>query len=186
MTTHSSDRRAERTRARLHQALASLIHEKPYGGVVVKEILARADVGRSTFYSHFRNKEELLESSIRDVLEPGNRDLSVAEEMLQSARRMFEHIDQQLAAEKRLDAPGQTHVHERLRAMLVGRVADRLNTAAVDQRSGRPDLPDDLIAQFVASTFVVLLEWWLNGNTAIGAAELSKIMERLIAPICSR
>src|SRR5215212_11646165 len=63
-----ADRRVQRTRALLHDALVSLVHEKSYDDIVVKEILARADVGRSTFYAHYRDKDELLECGIRDLL----------------------------------------------------------------------------------------------------------------------
>jgi len=51
------DRRVQKTRTLLHEALVSLIREKPYDEMVVKEILDRANVGRSTFYTHYRNKD---------------------------------------------------------------------------------------------------------------------------------
>src|SRR5215469_931964 len=50
------DRRVQRTRDLLHEALGSLIREKPYDEIAVKEILDRANVGRSTFYLHFRTR----------------------------------------------------------------------------------------------------------------------------------
>src|SRR6516164_2810623 len=50
------DRRIEKTQALLHEALGALIREKPYDEIVLKEILDRANVGRSTFYTHFRDK----------------------------------------------------------------------------------------------------------------------------------
>ena len=62
------DRRIQRTQGLLHEALGSLIHEKSYDAISVKEILDRANVGRSTFYMHFGDKDELLLSSIRDML----------------------------------------------------------------------------------------------------------------------
>ena len=62
------DRRVQRTRGLLRGALASLIHEKAYDAIAVKEILARANVGRSTFYAHFRDKDELLDSGINEML----------------------------------------------------------------------------------------------------------------------
>ena len=62
------DRRIQKTRDLLHRSLAALIHEKPYDSISVKEILDRANVGRSTFYTHFSDKDELLVSSIHDLL----------------------------------------------------------------------------------------------------------------------
>jgi len=53
------DRRIQKTKSLLHEALGSLIREKPYDAIVVQEILDRANVGRSTFYMHFSDKDDL-------------------------------------------------------------------------------------------------------------------------------
>src|SRR6266545_7388977 len=65
---HVKDRRIQKTQALLREALVSLIHEKPYDAIAVTEILERANVGRSTFYTHFRDKDELLADCIHDML----------------------------------------------------------------------------------------------------------------------
>src|SRR5258708_19622402 len=62
------DRRVARTHQLLRDALHSLIREKDYDSIVVKEILDRANVGRSAFYMHYRDKDELLASGIHDIL----------------------------------------------------------------------------------------------------------------------
>src|SRR5258708_39605550 len=62
------DRRVARTHQLLRDALHSLIREKDYDSIVVKEILDRANVGRSTFYTHFNDKDALLVSGIYDML----------------------------------------------------------------------------------------------------------------------
>jgi AcrR family transcriptional regulator len=54
------DRRIQKTRLLLSDALISLIIEKGYDDVTVQDIIDRANVGRSTFYAHFENKEHLL------------------------------------------------------------------------------------------------------------------------------
>jgi len=56
----SMDRRATRTRRSLHQALISLILRKGYDAITVQEIIDEADIGRATFYAHYRGKEDLL------------------------------------------------------------------------------------------------------------------------------
>jgi AcrR family transcriptional regulator len=50
------DRRIRRTQKSLHEALISLVLEKNYNSITVQEILDRADIGRSTFYTHFRRQ----------------------------------------------------------------------------------------------------------------------------------
>ena len=62
------DRRVARTKKALLDALHSLISEKDYDSIVVKEILDRADVGRSAFYTHFSDKDDLLAHGIQDIV----------------------------------------------------------------------------------------------------------------------
>src|SRR5438128_1816777 len=56
------NRRVQRTQQLLQQALLSLIKEKAFEAISVQEIIDRANVGRGTFYAHYDNKEDLLES----------------------------------------------------------------------------------------------------------------------------
>ncbi|WP_437569691.1 TetR/AcrR family transcriptional regulator [Sorangium sp. So ce542] len=55
-----ADRRVQKTRKLLSDALVSLILEKGYDQVSIQDIIDRANVGRSTFYAHYENKEQLL------------------------------------------------------------------------------------------------------------------------------
>src|SRR5262245_40478418 len=54
------DRRVQRTPQVLQEALVALILEKGYEAVTIQHVIDRANVGRSTFYAHFHDKEELL------------------------------------------------------------------------------------------------------------------------------
>src|SRR5205809_3882480 len=55
------DRRTQRTRHNLTHAMVELIQEKRFDDITVQNVIERADVGRATFYSHFRDKEDLFE-----------------------------------------------------------------------------------------------------------------------------
>ena len=69
MSNKKRTRRILRTRRLLHEALVSLILEKGYADITVQDILDRANVGRSTFYAHFRDKEDLLLSGFDRLVE---------------------------------------------------------------------------------------------------------------------
>jgi AcrR family transcriptional regulator len=188
VTTHRHDRRVRRTRGLLHDALASLIHEKPYDGIVVKEILARANVGRSTFYTHFRDKEELLESSIRDVLDEGkplspSRDRDFADQILTRTLHLFEHVERQRVSSNGPQAVRrQALVHEHLYEELVRSITEDLDSGPAALQEVQRTVPRDLIARFVASTFLVVLEWWFESDPSLSATEVNSRLSALVKP----
>src|SRR5215207_5209269 len=113
----ATGRRVQRTGRLLHDALGALIHEKPYDAIAVKEILARANVGRSTFYSHYRDKDELLVSGIHAVLGAGrsaHRPAARRPDVLWFSRPMFEHVHQhRRTGGGRMETDGRAVVHDR-------------------------------------------------------------------------
>lgn len=106
MTTASAktppDRRVRRTKRQLRDALISLILERGWDNVSVQDICARADVGRSTFYVHFGDKESLLLSgfdelhaSIDSARQAQNGPFGFAEVLIEHAkanRRLFRAV----------------------------------------------------------------------------------------------
>jgi AcrR family transcriptional regulator len=93
----TADRRVQRTKASLHDALIGLAREKPYPSIAVKEILDRANVGRSTFYTHFSDKDDLLESGIHEILgsiQSQPRSGSHLERAVAFSLPLLKHIDE--------------------------------------------------------------------------------------------
>ena len=67
MKSTKPDRRVNRTRRLLREALLALVMEEGYDAVTIEEITDRADLGRTTFYLHYRDKEDLLLESIETI-----------------------------------------------------------------------------------------------------------------------
>jgi AcrR family transcriptional regulator len=65
---HKSDRRFARTQDDLLTAFRDLVLSRGYDGVTVSDIVERANVGRSTFYEHFENKDDLFRRSLRIIV----------------------------------------------------------------------------------------------------------------------
>jgi len=181
------DRRVRRTKSLLHRALATLIHEKPYEDIVVKEILARADVGRSTFYTHFRDKEELLSSGLREVLNAetganGAESSRHTNDFLGFSRILLEHIAQ-LQRESPAPRNGASFVglHERLRPVLVGFVSEELKRHPQHELT-RTSIPRDLLAAHVVETFLVVLAWWVEHEDEYSPAQADAFFRSLVRP----
>jgi len=68
MKNKSVDRRVQRTRQLLDDALMVLIVEKGYETITVQNIIDRANLGRSTFYAHYQDKEDLLRSGMEELV----------------------------------------------------------------------------------------------------------------------
>lgn len=107
------DRRVQKTTKVLRDALDSLIREKSYDSIAVQEILNRANVGRSTFYTHYRDKDELLVSNIHDMLNPVRTTEVTSparrhEQILSFSLPIFEHLDRhRRAGDGRMGARGR-------------------------------------------------------------------------------
>jgi AcrR family transcriptional regulator len=68
MKERIQDRRSARTRRAILSVFVTLVIERRYDSITVGDIVGKADVGRSTFYEHFRSKDDLLRHSMEWVL----------------------------------------------------------------------------------------------------------------------
>ena len=184
----TKDRRIQKTEALLRDALAALIREKPYDDIVVKEILARANVGRSTFYTHFRDKDELLLSGIQGMLgsarPTGGRRVPGKpwEGILWFSLPIFEHIEaHRRAGGATMDPRGRSAVHEHLQHAIAELIEEEVKTALRHRRTGSHASPE-LLVNWIASTFALVLNWWVDSNSPLPARDLDRLFRGLIEP----
>ena len=107
-----TDRRVRRTRDALGGALMKLMHEKPFRDIKVQHVLDRAGVGRSTFYTHFRDKDDLFLSDADEFFEGMSTLLSRSREnsnRVAPVREMFAHLAEMRKFYDALVASGKVH-----------------------------------------------------------------------------
>lgn len=174
----TKDRRIQKTEALLRGALGALIREKPYEDIVVKEILNRANVGRSTFYTHFADKDELLLSCIHDMLPPAQPGGP-----LWFSLPIFEHIESHRRSGQTTMGPeGRQAVHEHLQHAIIDLIEAEVRTACSrGSRTARHPSPD-LLVRWIASTFVLVLDWWAESDSPLPAREADGLFRALVEP----
>ena len=158
------DSRVRRTQERLGGALIELIQEKPIDDVTVQEVLDRAAVGRSTFYLHFRDKNDLLLSQLETFLEMMSTALSVRKEdsrRVVPVAELFSHIGSQMKIYRALADSGRLNDFFDLAQGYFSRGIER----RLREFKRIPKLPQRELAaraSALAGSLLSLLRWWLD------------------------
>ena len=180
------DRRIQRTRNMLNDALMSLVIEKGYEATTVQDILDRANLGRSTFYTHFRDKDELLTAGLQQMQKmiekidsnfnrprgPGRHH--------PSARMILEHTAQHHRFYKAmLGKPGGEIVEGFLSRYAITLVGQHLKSLAAGKKTA---IPHEILVHFIASSFLGILTWWLSHDLPYSPEEMDRMFHQLIIP----
>jgi AcrR family transcriptional regulator len=174
------DRRSQRTRHLLGQALVTLIREKDYGTITVSDIITRANVGRSTFYSHYQDKDSLLVDQLERVLEVLSHHIPSQEDLpFFPSLGLFRHVGEQYDLYKMLVwTPGIDVLIKQMRRLLSQRVEEGL------AKSGRHyDVPLPILANFIIGSFLTLLQWWLENKRLQSPEQMDEIFRKLTLSI---
>ena len=176
------DERALRTRDRLGGAFVALIHEKPIEDVTVQDVLNRASVGRSTFYLHFRDKNDLLLSQLEKFLEMMSTSLSVSKEVslrVVPVAEMFEHIENQRELYRILANAGRLNDFFDLAQGYFARgIEHRLR-----ESKRLPKMPQGELAaraSALAGSLLSLLRWWLDRGAKEPPGEMDDLFHRMV------
>lgn len=177
------DERIRRTHQRLGSALVELISERPIDDITVQEVLDRASVGRSTFYVHFRDKNDRLLSQLEMFLETMSTFLTQRKEnshRIVPVREMLEHIG------------GPNNKMYRALAE-AGRLHDFFDLAqgyfarGIEQRLAESKPPLKLrqrelaVRSFAfAGSLLALLRWWLDRGAKESPREMDELFHRVV------
>lgn len=175
------DRRVARTRRLLRDALMELIAERGFDKTTVRHILERSGIGRSTFYTHFADKEELLAGDwewsefIRrlkcDLPENGDSGL------LPCTLEVFRHVGRYRDVYKAMSGSRAAEIVE---AKLEIILADLTRAYLTQQSSGKAlELPLDATIDYTVGALMGLLRWWMKQSRDISPEAMNALFRRL-------
>jgi AcrR family transcriptional regulator len=174
-----TDRRVLRTRDTLGDALVALMHEKSFDEITVQDVLDRAGVGRSTFYVHYRDKDDLFLSDVEEFCEmfstllkrhgASTKRLAPVEEFFTHIREAHEFYAALVRSEKLND------VLALARGCFARSIEERLETAGIEIEPVRRSAQ----AHALAGTLFSLLDWWIDKGMKADPTEMDTLFHRM-------
>lgn len=187
MSNNEVDRRIGKTRRLLQDALFSLLQEKQYNKITIQDILDRADVGRSTFYSHYGTKDDLLFSSIEHLLEMLKQSIIEYLDKQENTTRLlpvtelFDHIKENSRIIKgMLKTDSSELFFQKVQDYWNKSIEEYLQTKL--PVNTQPMLPLVILTNHITSTLISLLKWWLNNKMLYSPAQMDEYFQLLINP----
>ncbi len=185
----NEDRRIQRTRQLLSESLMALIEQGGYETITVQNIIDKANLGRSTFYTHFRDKDDLLISSMDDIIHslmlgvepPIGGTIPKGNLRIISIAPLFQHAQEQFRLHKAImGGQGIEVIIKKLQRHLSRHLEEQLERLLSKGKS--PSISVSLMAYHLASTVLTLLRYWLDNNRPYSPEQMDEIFHELTMP----
>ena len=172
------DRRVQRTRDLLRNALIAQLQERGWDVISVQHICDHANVGRSTFYTHFNSKDALLAGGFDDL-----------RKMIRA--QLLMHVNEEKPFALLRGLIDHAYENQRLFRALIGRRSGQvvvrkfrelvMDLMYEDAFSGSSSTPADNDARvhFISGAFMQLLTWWLESRNNLSPEEFERLFVQL-------
>ncbi|AEI39824.1 TetR/AcrR family transcriptional regulator [Paenibacillus mucilaginosus] len=175
MNPIKEDRRVRKTRRAILDALLSLTREQGLHAVTVGGITDRADINRATFYAHYRDKQDLIEQAVSEVLSEwgtveehrwaGSGSEVDFDRLLPIFTHMFEKIGKHAEFYRIMLGPGgYPGFSENLRDVMC-RLIRHSHHRVLELKRARPLVDPDIYLSYVTSAQLGVIIHWLHQET---------------------
>ncbi len=180
-----TDRRVQRTRERLQNALIELLNERGYDAITIQDIVERADVGRTTFYLHYSSKDELFISCHEDILSrfrigplhPLSREELLSPEAPPGTTSAYRHLEDARALLNSIfQGKDGLVILRRIRDRSAQDIEASLRAAFAEAESV---IPFSVLANYLAGAQIALMQWWLEKRRPYTLEKLAQTFHRL-------
>ena len=179
MAAEVEDRRVGRTRKLLKGALLDLISKRDYDSITIQDITEQANVGRSTFYSHYTSKADLLFSGFDTwLLSLADRGMETADSKAGSfrfCRPLLGHV--RSARRFFLATVGHgagASVHRKIHDLLADVIRRELSRTWTSQT---PEHSREARVRCLVGAFVGLVTWWLQDPSKMTVEEVDRVFQ---------
>ncbi len=175
------------TRKGLIQAAVDLVLEKGYEAVTVQDITDRADIGRGTFYIHFKDKEEVVWTAIQGLcLE---LEEAVHQQYKDNIPDQWEYVGllyifSQVDKNRDLfrvcfSAQGSAALTRRAQDLLVNIFLYDLQNQPL-LRDANSNVPVEIVAQMMTGLITRMIVWWLETPNKYSAEQMAGMLYQVL------
>jgi len=186
------DRRQKKTREAIFKAFTELLSEKNYNQISVQDIIDRADVGRTTFYSHFETKDYLLSALCEELFDHiidyavGQTSVNTHYDGCVGPSAVFLHLIYHLKNNDNniielLSCENNDLFLRYFKTNLQKLVRQQF---VIGDGGAKTALPEDYLVNHIASSFVETVSWWLSRGEKETPEQLTEYFLAAIEPIC--
>jgi AcrR family transcriptional regulator len=179
------DRRVQRTRKLLRESMMALILEEGYDAISIQDITDKANLGRATFYLHFKDKDELL----RDVM--GQFMFEFLDNVPQFSQHQW-RLEDHKAVVKLFDFAAEHYDLYRILIMGSGgitasrqmhqTIAENIKACIqkeIEELGAEPVIPPDFIANHFAGSLLATIYWWLDQDLPYSVEEMADMFQKI-------
>lgn len=185
------DRRQKKTREAIFTAFSSLLSIKSYSKITIQEIIDMANIGRSTFYSHFETKDDLLKEMCTDLFghvfsddlnTESTHDFSLNKG---NPKVMITHILYHLLDNRKNIVGILTCESSELFLRFFKQYLNELIMQHWLKETVRTnkDIPDEFLINHISGSFVEMVQWWIKNKMRQTPEELTRYFTSVIQPI---
>lgn len=173
--------RARRTRERLLDTMYRLALEKDFRDITVQELFERAGVARSTFYAHFRDKEDLLVAGYESIGTPPTRVVDVSGHkrvVLDASTWLFIATERHASLTTSFfNSPSQTVVLAHLENILLIQVREHYRKQGFYQSN---ELRGEVAVRCFVGALIGLWLWWVRHDYPYPASDMTEAFDALM------
>lgn len=184
------DRRQLKTRGAIFHAFSELLSEKSYSKITVQDIINQANIGRSTFYSHFETKDDLLKEMCTELFEhifsedktsEITHDFSLSNDPISMITHILYHLRDN---KKNIIGILNCESSDMFLRFFKEYLNEFITKHLIHEDSRKnSEVPDDFLINHISGSFVEMVYWWIKNKMKQTPEELARYFTSVIYPI---
>jgi len=175
MPEEMMDRRFRKTENAIFNAFIELIQTKRYDKITIQNILDKADIGRTTFYSHYQTKDDLLSEIITNIMGSFTA-VSTDDKIIIPVAHILEHLkDNQSVIKSLLSSDNSNMITSQLKEYWSEKLISKFAS-----ESEKRKIPLSLFVNHIIISFIELTRWWLDNNMPESPRKMEEYWIKLV------